>query len=200
MKDISHAACTSGGCWAAVPHAYTTSPEQQLLGSYTPPELLTVAKLLATDAAAGQLPNTMQGMDQLRLPAPTAGKRAARWHGAPWVLELLPPQWRPLQHCTAMDADAADAAHACADVSGMSKWTHQLARQLMAPLGLGSLASTTCAVGTAGDICAWTRQRLGSRVKVRPLTHSCYPSDTAHSERAWRGTMGCLDGCAGSSM
>ena len=75
MKDISHAACTSGGCWAAVPHAYTTSPEQQLLGSYTPPELLTVAKLLVEQN--GTLQADLQAMNVLKALAIPTGKQHA---------------------------------------------------------------------------------------------------------------------------
>jgi len=87
MKDISHAACASGGCWAAVPHAYTTSPEQQLLGSYTPPELLTVDKLLALDART--LQTALQQLDWLREIATPAGKRQPKCKGFDCTLLLL---------------------------------------------------------------------------------------------------------------
>jgi hypothetical protein len=49
----------------------------------------------------------------------------------------------------------------------MGKWTRYLAGALLAPFGLSDIASTTCASGTLGDICRWTRQRLGASVTVR---------------------------------
>ena len=47
MKNISHMSCASGGCWAAVPYTYTSLPVDEILGTYTPPEAMTVDQVLS---------------------------------------------------------------------------------------------------------------------------------------------------------
>jgi len=81
MKDVSHATCGSGGCWASGPHTYTQKPAALFLGTYTPPEQMTVAQLLVMEP--GTLQEALQGINLFVALAQPPGKATI----CPWGLE-----------------------------------------------------------------------------------------------------------------
>jgi hypothetical protein len=73
---MSHNTCGSGGCWTSAPYTYTqTKAGEDILGAYTPPEQLTVAKLLVEQN--GTLQADLQAMNVLKALAIPTGKQHA---------------------------------------------------------------------------------------------------------------------------
>jgi hypothetical protein len=108
VKHISHTSAASGSAWVAVPYTYASRPVDEMLGTYTPPEAMTVEHLLSmppgalhtavqqinlvlglalptgTGPIAASQPGTV--VEWSRLPAPST------WHVPPGTADAMPAQ------------------------------------------------------------------------------------------------------------